>query len=158
SAFLSDPHPVPLPWVRGRGDKSYDPCVAMYWYSNCARVMGSILFADLRSFFPIACLIRSCIFWTVLSQLLCSARARPFLTRSLRSGSVLSRAFWAAAMNSSAPLARYTMSLHCFTTSRTWVLTMGLPVAMYSRPLVGLMYWVAALMAKHIMLTSKAAQ
>ena len=51
-----------------------------------------------------------------------------------------------------------TSPVYCVTTSLTAVLTIGLPVAMYSRALVGLMNCVAELRAKHIMLTSNARQ
>ena len=50
------------------------------------------------------------------------------------------------------------MSVHCRTTSRTGVLMIGLPVAIYSSPLVGLMNSVDLFIAKHIMLMSNAAQ
>ena len=54
----------------------------------------------------------------------------------------------AAATNSVAFFASSTMSLHCRTTSFTGVEMIGRAVAMYSRPLVGLMYCVLTLLAK----------
>ena len=57
-------------------------------------------------------------------------------------------------MNSSLDCEIFTTPLNWSTTSSTGVLTMGLPVAMYSSALVGLMYSVASLMAKGIRHTS----
>jgi len=156
----SGPHDVqPLP------DK---PSIAILPFDNMSQDPEQEYFADgiveditaalsrVRSFFVIASLISPCMVATVPSQEHFFASSKPFLMRS-SSGPARS-ASSICLTNSSAPLASRTMSLHCFTTSRTCVPTIGLPVAMYSRPLVGLMYWVAALIAKHIMFTSNARQ
>ena len=63
-----------------------------------------------------------------------------------------------AATNSAGVAAMGTTSAYCCATSRTGVLTIGLPAARYSSVLVGLMKRVDALSAKGIMQTSQPAR
>ena len=113
--------------------------------------------AEGRSSGPVASAISSVMRATVASQPRDLARSSPRRTRS-PPGPSASAASTAASNAAGSLSAMWTISDHCRTTSRTGVLTTGRPVAIYSSPLVGLMYWVARLMAKGIRHTSNARQ
>ena len=96
--------------------------------------------AERRSFLLIASLIRSCIcLRRCASQLHCLRKLEAALRRAARRRRLARAPARRRRRTPRRPWRCRTMSLHCLHDVLHGVLTIGLPVAMYSRPLVGLM-------------------